>query len=735
MSQETEAARLVARVRADISQYEREMQRANQTMDNTARDMGRKAGTAARNTARGMDLLGKAVAGAFTVASLRKVVDYANKLAQLNDHVTQVRGNYARMLEGGDVAAGLRELRAATGGGADNLFLMEASSRLIAVHLADSNQEAAELLRASAQLGKFAKGYTAQQSVEQLLPLLSNQSALRLDEFGLSGDRVKKLADKYEAAGMESGAAFKRAFLEEAAATLQAIGAQVVTETERLAAAWANAQAGVAQVAGAGLLGQAYQWARGVTADILGGVGDYFQNLAERRAQIDAFVAQIEAMKDAGVLAEAEFWALKSSLIGLNAEIEFSNMSQEELASRLQTIVNTGPRWAAAFADWENSIRGVDSATSDVAARLEQIAWRKYVIDVELRLRGGNRWVNELLMEDPYHGQQVETAMPYNAGQVQPWWRLEEDPGDVIARTANELDDAAQAADRYALSTMEAADQVAELRRQQELIGWKSAEWHDLQDQIDTLLAPKSRGGGGISDHEKRLREYESELRSAASAAFATSSVTPRDWWETNLGQYQDKPDEYLRRLRSAMTDPESAWKDLLGGRTGDAAELYAAQQEELWRTGQWSQMGPGFDAEGSRGAIIEQMIQRINADRSRQAMIESLIRDPRLQALGMSASELTAITGSPMAAAGVDQMNTLVTAAGSVNVGQQLSEEIDKQFRSTEDLWVAMGETAMGWFTSGFTTLAPEIAAALAQTLLGPLLDEMERTGVRERP
>ena len=69
------------------------------------------------------------------------------------------------------------------------------------------------------------------------------------------------------------------------------------------------------------------------------------------------------------------------------------------------------------------------------------------------------------------------------------------------------------------------------------------------------------------------------------------------------------------------------------------------------------------------------------------------------------------------------------------MDVGRQLSEEIDEQFRSTEDLWVAMGETAMSWFTSGFTNLAPEIAAALAQTLLGPLLDEMERTGVRARP
>ena len=200
MTQETEAARLVARVRADISQYEREMKRANQTMDNTARDMGRKSNQMGQTAKAAMGMLGKAIAGVSFATVVRGTVQMIAELDKLDERARQVRTNYARMLDGADMGASVRELRDATGGGADNLFLMEASSRLIAVHLADSNKEAAELLRVSAQLGKFSKGYSAQQSVEQLLPLLSNQSALRLDEFGLSGDRVKALADKYEAA-------------------------------------------------------------------------------------------------------------------------------------------------------------------------------------------------------------------------------------------------------------------------------------------------------------------------------------------------------------------------------------------------------------------------------------------------------------------------------------------------------------------------------------------------------
>ena len=734
MTQETEAARLVARVRADISQYEREMKRANQTMDNTARDMGRKSNQMGQTAKAAMGMLGKAIAGVSFATVVRGTVQMIAELDKLDERARQVRTNYARMLDGADMGASIRELREAAGGGADNLFLMEASSRLMAVHLADSNKEAAELLRVSAQLGKFSKGYSAQQSVEQLLPLLSNQSALRLDEFGLSGDRVKALADKYEAAGMESGAAFKQAFLEEAATTLDTLGEQAVTATERLEAARANAAAEIAKVVGGVGIGEGV---RGGAADALQWFADYMSIGAERKTELAAYTAQLDKMREAGALASPVYHELRRHLNTVRTEVDVLNMSQEELEARFRGIEAAVPGATRAMELWAQRIHDVDSATSGVAARLEHIAARNYVIDVELRLRGGNRWLLEQMGADTNYGKQVETFMPYNQGQVQSWWRLEEDPGDAIARAARDMDDAAEAADRYAFGLMSTSDQVAELRRQQEGLNWQSAEWYDIQEQIDNLLASGARGGssGGLSAYQQQLREYESELRNAASAAFATSNVTQRDWWETNLGQYEDKPDEYLRRLRSAMTDPASQWKDLLGGRTGDAAELYAAQQEELWRSGQWSQMGPGFDAEGSRSAIVEQMIQRIQGDRSRQAMIESLIRDPRLQALGMSAGEITSLTGAPMAGAGVEQMNTLVTAAGSVDVGRQLSETIDKQFRSTEDLWVTMGETAMSWFTSGFVALAPEIAAQLAQTLLGPLVDEMERTGVRVRP
>jgi hypothetical protein len=731
MPGETDAAALIARVKADISQYEREMRRANQIMGSTASDMERKAGGAAQKTSRSMDMLGKAVAGVITVAALQKVGQFVDKLTQLDERAKQVRSNFANLLDGGDVGQGLQVLQQATGRGADNLFLMEASSRLMAVHLAESNAEAAELLRISSQLGKFSKGLTVEQSVNTLLPLLSNQSALRLDEFGLSGDRVKALQDKYEAAGMESGAAFKRAFVEEAQATLDAIGEQVVTETERLAAAKANLTTGLAQAAGQGLVGQAYQWVRGAVTDVMQFGGDYFQNVAERRAQIDEYVASLREMADAGVLSEQAYRDMTNGLVGLNAEIEFSMMSHEELEARIQGVQAEMPAVSAAFTDWETRIHGVDSATSALQARLEQMDGRRYVAELEVQTRitgqlaAGAEATGLGHLEYAQRVQQNEQM-----SRVQQW--LNQREAERERERAASLAETAEAQRDYNYLIADEAGKLAMLQRELAGVTQGSEDWYRIQGDIWRL---QNSGGGGGGGGASSVDHTAAMVRSAAESVFRASSVTDRDWWETETGQYQDKPDEYLRRLRSAMTDPGSQWKDLLGGRSGAEAQLYAVQQEELWRSGQWSQMGPGFDAEASRSAMIEQIIQKVNADRSRSAMIESLISDPRLQGLGMTASELTAATGTPMAAAGVEQMNTLVKAAGSVDVGRQLAESIDAQFRSTEDLWVAMGESAMTWFVGGFTSLAPEIATALARTLLGPLLDEMERTGVRARP
>lgn len=697
MTQETEAARLVARVRADISQYEREMARAGRTMDSTARDMERQASGASKGVSQQFNAMstaaqmaGRAIQGIGWAKVVREIATTTEELARHGETVKQVAGNYER-LTGASWGEGLGALQEATQRGADSLFLMEASSRLLASHLADSNQEAAELLRISAQLGKFAKGYSPEDAVANMLPLLSNQSALRLDEFGLSGERVQALAEKYEAAGMESGAAFKRAFVEEAAATLDAIGAQVVTATEQLAAAQADLKTNFAgalqyeQTGVMGLLGGAREWYTGAWQD----VADHFGRIAQTRAQLAEFNQEVAEMHRWGVLAGPAYAAVAEQVDRLEGSAAWGKLSAPEMAAELERVRKLTPEVTASWAEWEGQIKGVDAATSGVMARMEQLAARKYVATLEIRQYlttvGGAAQEAYDLASVSYELRRREDAQ---SSKVQQWLASKE-----LAR---------QAANRTRLE--EAAQSTA-------------------------------RGGGGMSEAERLMQQQQSELRSIAEGVFRPSSVTQEDWWATNTGAYVDKGDEYLRRLRSAVEDPGSQWKDLLGGRSGDAANLYLSEQTRAWQSGQWGALGPGFDAEASKAAMRGSIMQELEARRSREAMLAEILSGPEFAAMGVTASERAMLGGNTAQAAGIDFASGAARALESGDLGGEITRVVEKQFQATADLWVTMGTNAVDWLGQGIESAGPDLVQILARVLFPGIHDEMTRTGVLPTP
>ena len=157
-------------------------------------------------------------------------------------------------------------------------------------------------------------------------------------------------------------------------------------------------------------------------------------------------------------------------------------------------------------------------------------------------------------MADPWSGQQVERFGP-SYGGIAPWWRIEDPVTPSPARRARWRTRRRRRATMPGL--MSTSEQVAELRRQQEEIGWKSAEWYRLQSGSMTSWRPRraagkkhrrARGGGIGAQHPVGHRR-----------GVRPDPGHERDWWETNLGVYGDKPDEYLRRLRSAITDVNSS--------------------------------------------------------------------------------------------------------------------------------------------------------------------------------
>jgi len=149
-----------------------------------------------------------------------------------------------------------------------------------------------------------------------------------------------------------------------------------------------------------------------------------------------------------------------------------------------------------------------------------------------------------------------------------------------------------------------------------------------------------------------------------------------------------------------------------------------AARRNSSWP----SRRRPGALGNGSRwgrGSTIE-------AERARQAMIADIMRDPRLAGMGLSEAEITAMTGQPVAATGAEQARTLVTGARQVDIGGQLTETIDEQFRAQSDTYIALGGVMITWISTGMEAASPDVVGSLAKLLFPHLVDLQTQAGNR---
>ncbi|NLG26476.1 MAG: hypothetical protein GX557_01085, partial [Chloroflexi bacterium] len=292
----------------------------------------------------------------------------------------------------------------------------------------------------------------------------------------------------------------------------------------------------------------------------------------------------------------------------------------------------------------------------------------------------------------------------------------------------------------YQMAQLDPSGQLAYLKMQRNDAVVNSEQWIKLSTEIIRLekqiqAEQDATARSAIADAQAVAEARQAQMKALVESAFQPSAVTGRDWLETSLGVYANKPDEYLRRLRSAVEDANSLWKDLLGGRSGDEAKLYLAQQEEAWSAGQWESLGPGFDQEASRQAIIDSVIRQVESDRTRQAMIASIMSDPRLLALGLSAAEVAQVTGGSLAGAGVDQAEMLLTGAQAVDIGGELTATIVAQFQAEEKSFVTMGGLMMTWISTGLKGAEPTAWQMMVEALFPGIYDKPQQTGAVKTP
>jgi hypothetical protein len=563
---------------------------------------------------------------------------------------------------------------------------MQSASLLSSTHLVENVTDAAHIMQNAMLLGTNFGGTTATQALESILPTLTNQSALRLDMYGLSGDQVQELQDQYQEAGMASGEAFAQAFLDVSDELLGTAGlidatGTIDTQTDSVAglqAAWDNAKVSLAAyVEMTGLLG--------AIAKFVQDTGNMLDETAAAEAILAEYEERLNAALQEGLITQKQY-SDAIYLLGLRRnDITWGDAETDDFLAIAQQAVDeltVGlPYVAKAFDDldaktaaWDASIHEVDASIDATQMQLEHLSGRKFIISLEL-----------------------QTTFAAGASATQESFDLAEVRNQMAQIDADRALSFAQG-----MSDIFGTDWENTTPAEK---GYYDAETASLSDSNN--------------EYEVLLQERQQMLENYATSALTLTSVTDRDWWETSLGEYADKPDEYIRRLNSALNDANSEWKWMLEGRTGDAAQLYVAQQSDLWTSGQWGQLGTGFDEGASRQAIIDSIRQNVTAQRAQEALIQSIITDPALADIGLTSSEVASITGDTDTLA-----QGVASSLATTNIASIVTNSFGEQLQAEEQVWVSYGELIVTWLKVGMSN-NNQMASGLAE-LLFPELQEM---------
>jgi chromosome segregation ATPase len=180
-----------------------------------------KAFESAKKTFQSMVFPIAAVGGA--VFAAKKAFDFAKEGAQL-ETVRDTFDSLAKSVNSTSEAM-LVGLRAATEGMVSDTDLMMSANRFLAMGLAATADEAAELSRVAVSLGA-AMGKDATAAMEEFALLMANQSIPRLDTFGISAGKVRTRIKELMAAneGLTREGAFNQAVMEEAAISMDKLG-------------------------------------------------------------------------------------------------------------------------------------------------------------------------------------------------------------------------------------------------------------------------------------------------------------------------------------------------------------------------------------------------------------------------------------------------------------------------------------------------------------------------------
>lgn len=187
--------------------------------------------------------IGRAVAGAFTIAAAAKVVDFGLKMNQLGVEVNATKTIFDQLIAPmGDAEEIMGRLRDATLGAASDNEIRTGANMLMRMNIAENPEELEEIITMITRLKSPTEDLGG--AIENFSLMMANQSVLRLDSFGLSSGRVRERINELLESGqaLNREEAFKMATLEEGARAIERLGTAATTAGTPLARLETNVQ-------------------------------------------------------------------------------------------------------------------------------------------------------------------------------------------------------------------------------------------------------------------------------------------------------------------------------------------------------------------------------------------------------------------------------------------------------------------------------------------------------------
>ncbi len=695
----------------------------------------------------------------------------ASKAIRLTAEMYSLGASVGRVREAFENLAGaqademLERMRIAARGTIDDYSLMLSANRAMMLQVTDDADTMARLVEVAIARGR-AMGEPAQQAFDDLARGIGRLSPLILDNLGiLTGGQ--KTYERYAASIGKTAEALTDAEKRQALLNLVLKDSTELTNdaasaTETLTVAWANLKAAIGTQVAEGPLG-------GFQEDLAVRIENTTRAVERMGKEVSGYETArfvlSERYRTGQIQTLEEYQQLSQALEALTGTWEMGKISEEEYHEALRALIPDSELLTVALMEdarayedtssaataYSETLLTASNAASITASQianltevLRSVGWEDAAANIAKNAPW--KWISTDDIEEAAKrfGSVNDEAVKYLANMA-----YGRENASAMAEAQWQANyQLANASDRIGLlqirlgqldpNTKEYVQTLTMLRQvYRDVAGEAEAAAKEEGDRVVQLrgLAPSAKIGAGMGIGG--LSEQAQELKSLISEIIQPTQVTALDMAATRLGVYTDKWDEYIRRLRSAATDANSAWKYLIPtdilAQGQDAIDLYVAEQERLLRTGQWEELiargAPPDIRETSMDAMLADLRRRVIERQSMKRLQEELFQRAQAEGIGgILQSDIAAITGTPAAGAGIEMAENVQEGFLSTDIGGTLIVQFREQMQAHQKEWEEQGELTMSWWTAG---LKRGISSDTIDALVGAIMPKLaEVTG-----